>query len=138
MNKISLNTQLKKYQGLLGLLERLQEILVSSDPLTSFTQIEAENFLELQNFYQQQMFPLGEENFGEEVSPETASRWRSLNTEIHRSMKLLALDISLLKAARSPQMQKNRRGGISDRLSTLISYCQVILAPEQSIAADGS
>ena len=131
MNKILPNTHLKKYQLLLELLGQLQETVVNSvnsaDTLNSVTQVETNHFLELQNFYQQQMFPLGEENFGAEVSPETASRWRSLNTEIHRSMKLLALDISLLKAARSPQMQKTRREGIIDRLSTLISYCKVVI-----------
>lgn len=131
MNKILPNAYLEKYQRLLGLLGELQEeVLNLPSPLTSVTAINSHNYQELQDFYQQQMFPLLEEEFSDEVPPEIVSRWRSLNTEIHRSMKLLALDISLLKAARSPQMQQTRRQGMSDRLSTLISYCQVILAPE--------
>lgn len=131
MNKILSNAYLEKYQQLLRLLLKIQTVGVDPvEPLTSVMQVDAENLLELQDFYQQQIFPLVGEDFEEDVSPEIASRWRSLNTEIHRSMKLLALDISLLKAARSPQMQKVRKQGMSDRLSTLISYCQVILAPD--------
>lgn len=131
MNKILSNAYLEKYQQLLRLLLKIQTVGVDPvEPLTSVMQVDAENLLELQDFYQQQIFPLVGEDFEEDVSPEIASRWRSLNTEIHRSMKLLALDISLLKAARSPQMQKVRKQGMSDRLSTLITYCQVILAPD--------
>ena len=133
MNKILPNAYLKNYQQLLELLLKVQAVGVDSvEPLTSVRQIDAQDLLELQDFYQQQIFPLVGEEFEEDIPPEIASRWRSLNTEIHRSMKLLALDISLLKAARSPQMQKVRRQVMSDRLSTLISYCQVILAPDSS------
>jgi hypothetical protein len=131
MNKILPNAYLEKYQQLLEILLRVQAVGVDLVELSaSVMPVDTEDFGELQDFYQKQIFPLVDKEFSEEVLPEIASRWRSLNTEIHRSMKLLALDISLLKAARSPQMQKTRRQGMSDRLSTLISYCQVLLAPE--------
>lgn len=135
MNKILPNSYLKKYQQLSGLIVHLEEILQDS---TLVIPIVEENCRKLQDFYRQEIFPLGEEDLREdarednglEISPEIASRWRSLHTEIHRSMKLLALDISLLRAARNLQMQQTRKQGMSDRLANLTSYCQVILAPE--------
>ncbi len=135
MNKILPNAYLEKYQQLSGLIMQLENVLQNS-PLVMLG-VE-ENCQKLQDFYQKQIFPLGEEiftedlteNTGLEVSPEVASRWRSLHTETHRSIKLLALDLSLLKAARSPQIQQTRTQGMRDRLATLTSYCQVLLAPE--------
>ena len=131
MNRILPNGYLEKYRQLLGLFMQLQEMVVDAPPpvMQATIQIVSQNFQELQDFYQQQIFPLVEEHIAEQVPLEIASRWRSLQTEIHRSMKLLATDISLFKAARSPQMQQTRRQGMSDRLSVLISYCQIILAP---------
>lgn len=130
MNRILPNGCLEKYQQLLGLFMQLQEMVADVPPPVrqTATQIVSQNFQELQDFYQQQIFSLVEEHIEEQVPLEIASRWRSLQTEIHRSMKLLERDISLFKAARSPQMQQTRKQGMSDRLSTLISYCQVILA----------
>lgn len=137
MNKILPNAYLKKYQQLSGLIMQLEAVLPNS-PLA--TAVVEEYCQKLQDFYQQEIFPLSEEiftedltaNVGLEVSPEVVSRWRSLHTETHRSMKLLALDLSLFKAARSPQMQEVRKKGMSDRLATLTSYCQVLLAPDSS------
>ena len=137
MNKILPDAYLKKYQQLWELIMQLENLLQKS-PLV-MTVVE-ENCQKLQDFYQQQIFPLGEEIFIEDIGgdgglavcSEIASRWRSLHTETHRSMKLLALDLSLLKAARSQQMQEVRKKGMTDRLATLTSYCQVLLTPDST------
>jgi len=121
MNKILPRDYNEKYNQLLNqLLELQKEAIAPCPPISTFTQ----NCQDLQDFYQEYIFSLT----GEEVPLEIVSRWRSLHTEIHRAIKLLAMDSSLLKAARSPEMQSQRQKGLGDRLSILINYCRAILS----------
>ena len=61
-----------------------------------------------------------------EISQAIASRWQSVQTEIKREFKLLSTDVLFLGSARQITTQNKRVKSISDRLSKLISYCQII------------
>ena len=62
-----------------------------------------------------------------EVPEAIASRWQSVQTEIKREFKLLSTDVLFFASARQITTQNKRIKSISDRLSKLISYCQIIL-----------
>ncbi|HBB30794.1 MAG TPA: hypothetical protein DDZ80_26620 [Cyanobacteria bacterium UBA8803] len=63
----------------------------------------------------------------EEIAPDNASRWQSIQTEIHKQMRLLETEMLRLQAARSSATSKARASGISDRLKILIQYCEALL-----------
>ncbi|NJL88613.1 MAG: heterocyst frequency control protein PatD [Coleofasciculaceae cyanobacterium SM2_1_6] len=124
MNNFSPDSYAKKYQQLLNLLTRLTNM--SLDMAFFLTPPEPNPWQELAQVYTQEILPLT----GEELPPEIVAKWRSIQTEIHRAMKLLTTDISLLRAARSPELQSQRQKVLLDRLTTLTTYCQVILTWE--------
>lgn len=55
------------------------------------------------------------------------NRLRSLQTEIHKQLRVLHSDLSFLAAARKAETRQKRRSQIGDRLRLLISYCDAIL-----------
>ena len=61
-----------------------------------------------------------------EVPEAVASRWQSVQTEIKREFKLLSTDVLFLASARQIATQNKRVKSISDRLTKLIGYCQII------------
>jgi len=63
----------------------------------------------------------------DDLAPEQAPRWQSLQTEIYKQMRLLATDIMLLQASRNPATSQRRVLGLGTRLDTLIQYCEVLL-----------
>jgi hypothetical protein len=67
--------------------------------------------------------------FVEEIAPlvEVDSRSQSYKTEISKQLRLLEVDVMFLQGARQPATVQTRLNMISDRLSTLIQYCQAIL-----------
>ncbi len=121
MNDFLLDSYAQKYQQLLNLLN--ESINPPLDIASFLTSPEQTPWQELTQFYTQQILPLT----GEELPPEITARWRSIQTEIHRAMKLLTTDIALLRAARSPDLQSQRQKVLLDRLTTLTTYCQAIL-----------
>jgi len=67
--------------------DRLFQLLVSQKNLPPDALDNLDNQAqELENFYRQEIFTLTSEEIPLEVRP----RWRSIQTEIHRSIKLLA------------------------------------------------
>jgi hypothetical protein len=124
VNDFLLDGYAQKYQQLLNLLNESMNLPI--DTASFLTSPEQTPWQELTQFYTQQILPLT----GEELPPEIMARWRSIQTEIHRAMKLLTTDISLLRAARSPDLQSQRQKVLLDRLTTLTTYCQAILTWE--------
>ncbi len=121
MNDFPLDIYNKKYQQLSNLLTELMNL--SLDTTLLLAAQEQNPWQELTKFYTQEILSLT----GEELPPEIVARWRSIQTEIHRAIKLLTMDISLLRAARSPDLQSQRQKALLDRLTTLTNYCQAIL-----------
>jgi hypothetical protein len=79
--------------------------------------------LKLQQFFQNQILKLD----GNELSPELEQRIYSFQVEIDKQLRLLGMDIMFLQAARQEATGSQRRSQVSDRLSTLIRYCEAVL-----------
>ncbi|MEH2246030.1 heterocyst frequency control protein PatD [Nostoc sp.] len=141
---MSLNRE--KYQALITLLEQLR-----SDATT--TQIVApelrQRVTSLQQFFGQQIVPLADVDVGvgvgeasrreasrreasrREASPQGEdSRVQSYQTEMSKQLRLLEIDVMFLQGARQASTAQTRLQTISDRLTTLIQYCDAILQPE--------
>lgn len=63
----------------------------------------------------------------QDLAPAIASRWQAVQTEILREFKLLSTDILFLAASRQQTTQLKKLKSINDRLTKLISYCQIML-----------
>lgn len=63
----------------------------------------------------------------DDIAPESASRWQSLQTEMHKQMRLLETDVMLLLSSRSLATSQHRTSGVCDRLHILIQYCTALL-----------
>ncbi|MEH1944375.1 MAG: heterocyst frequency control protein PatD [Nostoc sp.] len=120
---MSLNRE--KYQALVTLLEQLR-----SDATT--TQIVApelrQRVTSLQQFFRQQIVPLAD--VGETSSQAEDWRVQSYQTEMSKQLRLLEIDVMFLQGARQASTAQTRLKTISDRLTTLIQYCDAILQPE--------
>ncbi len=62
-----------------------------------------------------------------ELTPDLHYQVQSCQTEIHKHLRLLAMDVMFLHSARQLQTVQQRQQQISDRLLTLINYCDVLL-----------
>ena len=58
-----------------------------------------------------------------ELNTTVAPRWQSLQTEMHKQMRLLGIDVMFLQASRPGNMAQQRQKQIVDRLKILIDYC---------------
>ncbi|MCC5616581.1 heterocyst frequency control protein PatD [Nostoc sp. CHAB 5836] len=120
---MSLNPE--KYLALVTLLEQLR-----SDATT--TQIAAPELrrrvASLQQFFGQQIVPLAD--VGEPSLQGEDSRVQSYQTEMSKQLRLLEIDVMFFQGARQASTAQTRLQTISDRLTTLIQYCNAILQPE--------
>ncbi|MBD1927191.1 heterocyst frequency control protein PatD [Trichocoleus sp. FACHB-90] len=64
---------------------------------------------------------------GDELTSETFPRWQSFQTEIVRSQRLLEMDAMFLQTSGNSATVLKRKNAMSDRVSTLISYCEALL-----------
>ncbi|MCP2729316.1 heterocyst frequency control protein PatD [Limnofasciculus baicalensis] len=81
-------------------------------------------FDQLKQLFQSQILSLSQDG----LAPESVSRWQSIQTEVHKQMRLLATDMIMLQAARNPATSAIRLAGICDRLNCLRQFCQVLLS----------
>ncbi|MBD2207039.1 heterocyst frequency control protein PatD [Calothrix sp. FACHB-1219] len=114
---MSLNTD--KYQVLASFLEEFR-----SDATN--TQLNAnqlrQRLASLKQLFVQQIVPLTEED----------SKEQSYRTEMSKQLRLLEIDIMFFQGARQVSTAQARLQTISDRLTTLIRYCDAILRPEET------
>lgn len=70
--------------------------------------------------------------FGEEIVPLADENWRvqSYQTEMSKQLRLLEIDVMFFQGARQASTVQTRLQTISDRLTTLIQYCNAILQPQ--------
>ncbi len=68
-----------------------------------------------------------------EMDEAIALRLQSIQTEISKQLRLLAMDTMFLKTARQPETSQQRRQQIGDRLDLLLRYCEAILATDLDI-----
>ena len=103
----------KAYQEFLNLLQEFQEQLNSSDK-----SILQESWPNLQQFCQQKIFTLTEDDLEESI----IQQWRSLQTEIQREFRLLNTDILFLGAARQTKTTEVRLKSMGDRVTRLVKF----------------
>ena len=112
---MSLNPE--KYLALVTLLEQLRSDATTTPITTSELR---QRVASLQQFFGQQIVPLADENW----------RVQSYQTEMSKQLRLLEIDVMFLQGARQASTAQTRLQTISDRLTTLIEYCNAILQPE--------
>lgn len=109
----------QRYQEFKDMLERLQQAVLGASNATALRQ----TFLEAQKFFGQQIISLD----NSDIDPSDESRLRSYQTEIGKQLNLLSIDVTFLQAARQIETAKTRKMQISQRLETLLAYCNAVL-----------
>lgn len=113
------NLHRQRYQEFSEVLEQLQTAASIQLDLPKLRHL----FLEAQQFFQQEVVTL---NAGE-LEQSHEPRVRSYQTEMSKQLRLLGMDVMFLQAARQEETVEGRQRQLSDRLKTLISYCDAIL-----------
>lgn len=108
------------YHALLKTLLSLQQHLQGSDPDVVIVQ---QTFEQAHKLFTEQILKLNPT----EIEPMLTSRWQSIQTEIHRGLRLLGTDILFWRTSKQNATASTRLTVIGDRLGRLIDYCQVIL-----------
>lgn len=105
------------YKNFLQALKSLQEAVKQSseEKQTAYTTVE--------HLYQSQVITLTED----EIDPEIVSRWRSIQTELHRMFKLLATDWLFLRSSRQVSTKQDRIDIFCDRIEQMIKFCRILL-----------
>lgn len=113
------NLHRQRYQEFSEVLEQLQTAAsIQLDPPKL-----RHAFLEAQQFFQQQVVTLD----AGELEPSYEPRVRSYQTEMSKQLRLLGMDVMFFQAARQKETVEDRQRQLSDRLKTLMSYCDAIL-----------
>ena len=120
------NTDRQRYQDFKQALEELQLRVLQANPDRVALQ-EASG--RVQQLFQERIASLS----AEQIDPQIASRWQSIQTETHKQMRLLLMDVKFLQASRQATTSQQRIGQIGDRLQTLINYCNLLLHGEWGI-----
>ncbi len=108
------------YQNLLISLEDLKHITTTPDFESTSVK---KSFQKLKKIYEAEVLVLSKEALDMAIAP----RWQAIQTEIHRAFKLMALDIIFLSSSKKAITSQSRLNNLSDRLSQLIGYCQILL-----------
>jgi hypothetical protein len=85
------------------------------------------DFLEVQQMFQLRIM----DTDLAQIDPAVVSQVQSYQTEINKQMRLLGMDVMFLQAARQPTTTQQRQAQMSDRINTLIRYCNALLGEEQ-------
>lgn len=108
------------YEVFLQALLQIRETVDAPDALEGALQ---DDFAQVQQVFSTQVLGLT----GEGLELNVVSRWRSLQTEIHRAMRLLEADVMRWKIAQKGETSEQRREEMRDRVNQLIGYCQALL-----------
>lgn len=112
----------RAYQGFLTLLTTFRQNLSAQEQKNNQSFV-TQKFQAVSAWFEQNLVPLK----AQDLEPAIAPRWQAVQTEILREFKLLSTDILFLAAARQQTTQQTRRQSIDDRLTKLISYCQIMI-----------
>ncbi len=108
---MSLNNQ--KYRAFTTILQQLRSD-ISSNLLSA--SLLRQRMVSLQNFFRTEIVPLTTQFPTEQ----------SYQTEMSKQLRLLQIDIMFFQGARQASTAKSRVDAISERLTTLIGYCDAI------------
>jgi hypothetical protein len=110
----------KSYRKLLNILLELQEQV--SSPNSRVTAI-SEKFSQVQKVFQEDVLPLTSDELEEAI----ASRFLSVQREIHRNLRLLETDLMFLRSSKQAATTEQRLKIIRDRVARACEFCQVML-----------
>jgi len=123
------NLYYQRYQKLSELLKGIQQAAIAPEMETPKLR---QDVLATQQYFQQQIASLD----SHEIHPAVESKMRSLQTEISKQLNLLSIDVTFLQAARQPQTLQTRKQQITQRLQTLLDYCEAILVLDKGGEGD--
>lgn len=112
----------RAYQEFLTLLTEFKKFLGEAAEKVDNHQLQR-RFQPLQKWFAQNIASLNEQD----LDPAIAPRWQSVQREMMREFKLLTTDILFLASARQNTTRTKRRLSISDRLTKLLGYTQIML-----------
>ena len=115
----------RAYQDFLTLLTEFKNFVDDWEDSARQLKISSE-FTSLEKWFQENIVKID----SSDIELGIVARWQSVQTEIKREFKLLATDILFFASARQNATKNKRRKGISDRLTKLIDYCQILLKRE--------
>ena len=110
----------KKYQELLTALLELQHYVAGKSSDFAILQ---KSFQKVQHLFQNQIMTLTSDGLDSCI----LLKWQSAQTEIHRALRLLEMDVMFFGVSRKADTSQQRIAAISDRINTLIGYCNVLL-----------
>jgi biotin-(acetyl-CoA carboxylase) ligase len=112
----------RAYQDFLTLLIKFRQELSRQEQKNNQFEIK-QKFQVLLKWFEQNVAQLS----NQDLTAAIASRWQAVQTEILREFKLLSTDILFLAASRQQTTQLKKLKSINDRMTKLISYCQIML-----------
>lgn len=110
----------QRYQDFRQILERLQTLISQPEFDRAILKADA---LTVQQFFQDQVRSLDLEA----LDPTVEQRSHSFHVEMNKQLRLLAMDVMFLQTAKQSATSQQRLGQVSDRITTLIRYCDALL-----------
>lgn len=87
------------------------------------TEVNQDNFEQVHKYFYGEVMGLTEEG----MDPVLVSRWRSLQTELHRLVRLLETDWLFCRSSRQSATKEQRLTVLRDRIRKIREYCQYFL-----------
>ncbi|MDJ1176337.1 heterocyst frequency control protein PatD [Roseofilum capinflatum] len=107
------------YQNFLDI---LKEVLILSTTETT-PDLLIPTCQEVEDFFGQQIAPLSwDQNY-----PVSEMAWQSIQTEMHKQIKLLVTETTFYQMSRQESAQQQRKKKISHYTQALIRYCEILL-----------
>jgi hypothetical protein len=102
------------------LLKEIQELYSSTNISDLDTALLLSKFQEVQQLFNERVVTITDED----LEGQSLHQWQPLQTEIHRSLRLLFTDLMLLRSSRQSKTLTHRLATVRQRLEQLMAYCQ--------------
>lgn len=113
----------QRHQELKEALLQLHTVVMRENPDGALLK---EKFQSCQQIFQCQIANLTDKD----REPSEMARWQSFQTEVHRLLRLLEMDVMFLQASRRSTTAAARAISMSERIKTLIGFCDALLQNE--------
>ncbi|NJK47468.1 heterocyst frequency control protein PatD [Candidatus Gracilibacteria bacterium] len=87
----------------------------------------SEKLQKVQQVFQEEVMLLE----SDDLPSDLAFRFTSVQTEIHRALRLLGTDMLFLRSSKQVTTSQQRLSVVRDRVNQIVGYCQVILTFEE-------
>lgn len=113
----------QRYQEFRQALYELLSVVSAENPDGSLLK---EHFQSCQQIFQRGVASLTDND----IDPSEVPRWQSFQTEFHRLLRLLEMDVMFLQASRQSATKASRAISMRDRVESLIGLCDALLHKE--------